>query len=95
MVYLAGERSILPYKVVYCALIILATAGFVQTDSQLDYITGLGTGVMLFANIPIVVIFGHQAMRAYHHYIRRLKNGELDGTAAAPTLDEMLGAKRD
>jgi len=28
MVYLAGPRSVLPYKIVYCALIIVATMGF-------------------------------------------------------------------
>jgi len=32
----------------------------------------LGTGVMLWANIPIMLIFGPMAMRAWHDYFREL-----------------------
>jgi len=39
MVYLAGERSVLPYKIVYCALAIVATIGFIETDRELDNLT--------------------------------------------------------
>ena len=60
MVFLAGEKSILSYKVVYCALIIIATLGFVKTDADLDNVTGIGTGVMVLANIPICWFFGYQ-----------------------------------
>jgi AGCS family alanine or glycine:cation symporter len=76
MVFLAGERSVMPYKFVFCVLIIIATLGLIRTDVQLDNLTGIGTGVMLFANVPIVWLFGHQAMRAYHDYMRRLRAGE-------------------
>ena len=78
MVFLAGEKSVLPYKIVFCGLIILATMGFIETDVDLDNMTGVGTGVMLFANVPILWIMGYQAMRAYKAYIARLKNGEFD-----------------
>ena len=30
---------------------------------------------MLWANIPIVLIFARKAMAAYHHYVRQLKAG--------------------
>jgi alanine or glycine:cation symporter, AGCS family len=76
MVYLLGQRSVMSYRVVYCTLIIIATAGFITTDAALDNLTGVGTGVMLFANIPIMLMFGKQAMTAYHAYIRRLRTGE-------------------
>ena len=76
MVFLFGDRSVLAYRLVYCLLIVVACAGFITTDAALDNLTGLGTGVMLFANIPIMLIFGRQAMRAYRTYIRRLKAGE-------------------
>ncbi|MEL6200151.1 MAG: amino acid carrier protein [Pseudomonadota bacterium] len=82
MVYLAGEKSVLPYKIVFCGLIILATFGLIETDTDLDNMTGVGTGVMLFANVPIMWIMGYQAMRAYKAYIARLKGGEFDAEAA-------------
>jgi alanine or glycine:cation symporter, AGCS family len=69
MIYLAGERSVLPYKFVFCLLIIVATIGLVQTDRELDNLTGIGTGVMLFANLPIIWLFSRQAMAAYRDYI--------------------------
>ena len=73
-----GERSILPYKLVYCALIVVATAGILENDADLDALTGLGTGVMLWANIPLMLIFGSIAMKAYKAYGKRLKDGEFD-----------------
>jgi AGCS family alanine or glycine:cation symporter len=76
MIFLAGEKSVMAYKFVFCLLIIVATLGFIRTDAELDNLTGIGTGVMLFANVPIMWLFGHQAMRAYHDYNRRLKAGE-------------------
>ena len=75
---LFGERSILPYKRVYCALIVVATAGILENDADLDALTGLGTGVMLWANIPLMLIFGSIAMKAYKAYGKRLKDGEFD-----------------
>jgi len=93
MVFLAGEKSVLGYKVVYCALIVLATLGFVQTDTDLDNVTGIGTGVMLFANIPICWLFGYQAMRAYKDYVSRLKSGRMGADHPPPHLDDLLSGK--
>ena len=79
MVYLAGQKSILPYKLVYCGLVVVACIpSLVRTDQELDALTALGTGVMLWANIPIMLIFGYKAMKAYHTYFRRLKAGEFE-----------------
>jgi AGCS family alanine or glycine:cation symporter len=75
-VYLFGERSVLAYRIGYCLLIPVATSPLIRTDAELDSISSLGTGVMLFANIPIMLIFGREAMRAYHGYMRRLDRGE-------------------
>jgi len=91
VVYLFGETAIFPYKVIYCLMILVASAGFIKTDAELDNITALGTGVMLWANIPIMLIFGSVAMRAYHEYIGRLKRGELDSHEPAPITDVMEG----
>lgn len=93
VVYLAGNKAVLPYKLIYCALIIVATLGFIESDAELDNLTALGTGVMLWANIPIMLIFGAQAMSAYKNYVRRLKTGELDITShkPAPITDVIEG----
>lgn len=93
VVYLMGNKAVLPYKLIYCALIVVATLGFIRTDAELDNLTALGTGVMLWANIPIMLIFGAQAMGAYKSYIARLKSGELDVTShkPAPIADVVEG----
>lgn len=74
--YLFGKWAVLPYKLIYCVCILVATLGFIRTDAQLDALTALGTGVMLFANIPIMLIFSKTAMNAYHRYLGRLDRGE-------------------
>ena len=61
-------------------------------DAQLDGLTALGTGVMLWANIPIMLIFGPIAMRRYHEYMRRLKAGEMKGHAY-PTVTDVVEGK--
>jgi len=90
IIYLVGEKGVMLYKLGYCALIVIATLGFIRTDAQLDEWTALGTGVMLFANIPIMLIFGYQAMRAYHDYIRRLKSGEMDPPHDTPSVTDVV-----
>ena len=93
MVYLAGEKSVLPYKVVYCALIVVATMGLLKTDAELDNLTGIGTGVMLFANIPIMLLFGGQAMRAYHNYVDRLRSGQMGPDHPKPSIDDVISGR--
>ena len=94
VVYLFGQRMVLPYKVIYCVLILVATWGFIETDADLDNLTGFGTGVMLWVNVPIIWIFGSQAMRAYHDYIHRLKTGRMDPGAPPPTSDDLASGGR-
>ena len=89
----AGEKSVLPYKFVYCALIVVATMGFLKTDAQLDNLTGIGTGVMLFANIPIMLFFGSQAMRAYHNYVDRLRSGQMGPDHPKPSLEDLVSGR--
>jgi AGCS family alanine or glycine:cation symporter len=93
MIYLAGERSVVPYKLVYCALIIVATLGFIKTDAQLDNLTGIGTGVMLLANLPIMWLFGHQAMRAYREYVDRLDSGRMGPDHPKPSLEDLISGR--
>ncbi len=93
MVFLAGEKSVLGYKIVYCMLTFIATLGFIKTDTDLDNITGIGTGVLVIANIPICWLFGNQAMRAYKEYIGRLKSGRMDPDHPPPHLDELMSGR--
>ncbi len=93
IVYLMGGRAVLTYKVLYCLLIIIATMGHIKTDVELDNLTSLGTGVMLLANVPIIWLFGRQAMRAYHDYVGRLKTGRMGPGHAPPPLDELISGK--
>lgn len=93
MVYLLGEKSVLPYKIVYCALIVVSTMGLLKTDVELDNLSSLGTGVMLFANIPIMLLFGGQAMRAYHNYVDRLRAGQMGPDHPKPSLDDLVSGR--
>ncbi|NIW23279.1 MAG: amino acid carrier protein [Gammaproteobacteria bacterium] len=93
VVYLFGERGVLPYKFVFCALILVATWGFIETSTELDNLTSLGTGVMLIANIPIMWLFGAQAMRAYHDYMRRLTEGRMGPDHPPPSLEDLISGR--
>jgi len=92
-IYLFGDRGVLAYKAAFCALIIIATLGLIETDAQLDNLTGFGTGVMLMVNVPIMWIFGRQAMLAYKDYIARLKTGRMGPGHSPPSLEELISGR--
>lgn len=93
VVFMGGEKPVFAYKIFYCILIIIATLGFVKTDADLDNYIGIGTGVIMFANIPIIWMFGYQAMLAYKNYIRRLKSGKIGPGHPAPHIDDLLSGR--
>jgi len=93
VVFLAGEGAVFGFKVLYCLLIVVATLGFIQSDTDLDNVTGVGTGVLVIANIPICWIFGYQAMRSYKDYVRRLKTGQMGPDHPPPSLDDLLSGR--
>ena len=93
VVFLAGERAVFAWKVYYCTLIVIATLGFIQSDADLDNVTGVGTAVLVIANIPICWIFGYQAMRAYKDYVGRLKAGRIGPDHPPPSLDDLLSGR--
>jgi AGCS family alanine or glycine:cation symporter len=90
IVYLAGERAVTPFKLLYCLLPVIATSGFLRTDAQLDNLSGLGTALMLWVNIPMLWFLGHEAMGAYRDYIRRLKAGQMIPPHRPETLAELM-----
>jgi AGCS family alanine or glycine:cation symporter len=92
VVFLFGNRGVLPYKVLYCLLAVVATMGFISTDAALDALTSFGTGVMLFANIPIMLIFGYAAMKAYHAYMGRLRRGEFH-PHKTPSVEDVVSGR--
>ncbi len=102
----AGTKSVvLVYKLIYCALVLLTcvlampiieqadgtTAPIIGTDAELDMWTTLGLGVMLVANVPIMLIFGAKAMGAYRDYFDRMKHGGNDPHDAPPIVEVASG----
>jgi hypothetical protein len=62
-------------------------------QEQLDNLTGFGTGVMLMVNVPIIWIFGRQAMRAYNNYIAYLKTGRMGPGHSPPSLEDLISGR--
>jgi alanine or glycine:cation symporter, AGCS family len=91
VIYLFGSRMVFPYKILFCSLIVVATTPLLHSDHQVGILTGFGTGVMLFANIPIMLLFGRQSMREYHNYLKRLDAGEFKGHAYPSLRDVAEG----
>ncbi len=91
IVFLFGLRWVMTYRIIYCLLILVATAGWIRTETQLDIVSTLGTGVMLWANIPIMLLFGRRAMREFHEYMRRLDAGEFRGHGYPKLTDVVEG----
>jgi AGCS family alanine or glycine:cation symporter len=77
MVYMLGEKSVLYYKMVFLAGAIFAATAINDTSHMLILID-LGTGAMLWANMPIVLGLGYLAIRSLNDYNRRLKAGEFN-----------------
>lgn len=77
-VYLFGPNSVTAYRIIYCLLAVVACSGIVKTTMELDNISALGAGMMLWVNIPVTLILGYKAISAYKAYIDRLKAGEFD-----------------
>ena len=92
-VFLVGERTVLPYKLIFCTLTIVATLGFLKTDAQLDNLTGFGNGVMLFVNVPIMWLLGSQAMLAYNDYVNRFKTGRMGADHSPPSLEDLISGR--
>jgi len=88
------EKVVTFYKVAYCGLILFATiglqVGFLETEEQLDLWTTIGLGVMLWVNIPIMLIFGYQTMGAYRDYVKRLKSGNMGTPHKAPPFKDIV-----
>ena len=78
IVYLFGNRAAMPFRLLVCGLMAFAGTGLLRTAAELDALSTLGTGVMLWVNIPLTLLLAGQAVRAYRDYVRRLDRGEFD-----------------
>ncbi len=77
VIYLFGARWVTPYRWAWCAAAAIACFGFITTSGELDAISTVGMGFMYAINLPLMVIMGGKAMRAYHDYFRRLRSGSI------------------
>ncbi len=95
IVFMFGGYAVTGYRYTLCLLLVVATLGFIETSQDLDYFSSLGNGLMLWANLPIIVFFGYKAMRAYNDYINRLKSGEIIRNPQAPSFFKDVLTGRD
>lgn len=68
VIYLAGERPVLGFRLVWCLLIIVATVGVVRTDAELDTLSTVAIGFMLAINLPLMMVLAHKAIAAQRTY---------------------------
>jgi AGCS family alanine or glycine:cation symporter len=92
-VYMWGNKAAMPYRLVYCSLTFIATLGHIKTSADLANMTGIGLGIIIYANLPICWIFGYQAMRAYKDYIQRLKDGRMGPDHPPPSIDDLISGR--
>lgn len=92
-VYIFGSKATKPFRIVYCLATFVATLGHIKTSTDLDNMTGIGLGIIIYANLPICWIFGYQAMRAYKDYIQRLKDGRMGPDHPPPSIEDLLSGR--
>ena len=86
IIFMFGQRAVTGYRYLLCLLVVVATLGIIETATQLDHFSSLGSGLMLWVNLPILLCFGYQAMAAYRAYIRKLKDGEFEKNPNPPSF---------
>lgn len=91
IVYLLGNRAVLPYKILFLIGVLYGAAGISGTTHIL-LVIDIGTGFMLWANLPIVLFLGHLAIKSLSDYGKRLKRGDFH-PHAPPPLKEVVEGK--
>jgi len=90
MVYMLGNASVLPYKILYLAGTVYAAVG-IQNVEHMGLLIDLGTGAMLWSNLPIVLILGFLAVGCLNQYKRQLAAGEFKTHTSPPITDVVDG----
>jgi AGCS family alanine or glycine:cation symporter len=75
MIYLLGRRSVLPFKLAFLASAVYA-ATWIENVDHMVALMDLGTGAMLWSNIPIVLALGYLAVASLGNYRKKLSAGE-------------------
>ncbi len=73
VVFLVGSGWVRVYRITFCLFIVVACSGLVRDITEVNNLTLLGTGCMLWANIPITLLFGREAMAAQADYRHRMR----------------------
>lgn len=73
VIFLFGRRSLFAYRIVFCVMIVVSCCGMAQGVTELTNLSNLGTGVMLWVNIPITLLFASTTIQRYHEYFDRMK----------------------
>lgn len=73
VIFLFGRRSLFAYRVIFCVMIVVSCCGLAQGVVELTNLSNLGTGVMLWVNVPITLLFASSTIRRYHEYFDRMK----------------------
>ncbi|MHC4211495.1 MAG: alanine:cation symporter family protein, partial [Planctomycetota bacterium] len=82
--------SVLLYKLVFLFLVIVAAVWVTDTE-DMEALMDLGTGAMLWANMPIVLLMGYVAVREGDRYFKRFKAGEFRPHEAPPFTEVVSG----
>ena len=91
MVYMLGDPSVIWYKFVFLIGCIWAAAWITDT-SQMETLMDLGTGAMLWSNLPIVLVLGFLAVNGLNKYDLRLKAGEFP-KHDEPRLEDVISGR--
>jgi len=77
VIYLLGSRWVVPYRAVWCLLIVVTCLGFIRTSAELDSISTVALGFMLVINLPIMLLLGSRMVSRYRDYFARIRSGEI------------------
>jgi len=91
MIYMLGQKSVLPYKLVYLACIIFA-ANWITNTQDMENLMDLGSGAMLWSNIPIVLCLGFLAVKCLDTYRKKLRAGEFP-RRGRPSMEDVVSGK--
>ena len=69
--YLLGEKWVIGYKLLFIAGILIGASGLIRDATELNNLTMLGTGAMLFVNVPIMLVFSSRAIAVQKDYLKR------------------------
>jgi hypothetical protein len=91
MIYMLGQRSVLPYKLLYLVCILFA-ANWITDTRDMENLMDLGSGAMLWSNIPIVLCLGFLAVRALDTYRKKLRAGEFP-RRGRPSVEDVISGR--